>query len=88
MVSPITINNIPIEFSSSAEHVGIIRSSEGNLPHLLGRISSHRKALFSVIPAGLSKRNNANPSATLRVEKTFALPVLISGVASLVPSLP
>ena len=67
MLSPIANNSTPIEFSLTAEHVGITRSSEGNLPHILGRISSHRKALFSIIPAGLSKRNNANPAATIRI---------------------
>ena len=32
-------------FSDYAEHVGVIRSVSGNLPNILNRISSHKKAL-------------------------------------------
>ena len=31
----IKIDDIPIKFETFAEHVGIIRSNDGNLPHLL-----------------------------------------------------
>ena len=40
-------------------------------------------ALFAVLQAGLAKRHNANQAASLKVQSTFALPVLLSGVASL-----
>ena len=83
LTSNIVIKNREIQFSDTAEHVGIIRSSSGNLPHLLDRVSAHRKALFAVLPAGLARRHNANPAASLKVQSTFALPVLLSGVASL-----
>ena len=56
MVSPININNFPIKFSSSAEHVGVVRSNSGNLPHIWDIISSHKKALFAILPAGLSRK--------------------------------
>ena len=32
--SPITISQVPIEFVDNTEHVGVIRSIHGNLPHL------------------------------------------------------
>ena len=86
MISPISIDNIPIKFVSSTEHVGVIRSSSGNLPHIQNRISSHNKALYSVLPAGLARNHNANPAASLRVEALYALPVLLSGVAPLILS--
>ena len=53
--SKLVIKNREIKFSDTAEHVGIIRSSSGNLPHILDRVSAHRKALFAVLPAGLAR---------------------------------
>ena len=86
LISPITINNQPIDFVSTTEHVGIVRSTAGNLPHIQNRISSHSKALFSVLPAGLARNQYANPAASLRVEALYALSFLLSGVATLVLS--
>ena len=82
-VHPITINQTPINFVENAEHVGIIRSVHGNLPHIQNRLSSHLKSLFAVLPAGLARNQYANPSATLRIQSVFANPVLFSGIASL-----
>ena len=86
MVSPIKIEDIDIEFATSAEHVGIVRSVDGNLPHILDRICSHRGKLFSLLPAGLSRKRNANPAAAIRIENIYTLPFLLSGVGSLVLS--
>ena len=79
----IAIEGKEIKCTDTAEHVGIVRSNSGNLPHILDRVSSHRKALFSVLPAGLARHHSANPAASLRVNSMLALPVLLSGVASL-----
>ena len=84
--NPIIIDGIPIEFIEEAEHVGIIRSINGNLPYLTNRISAHKKSLASVLFSGLARGHRANPAASLRVESIFATPVLMSGVASLVLS--
>ena len=81
---PITIGDSTIEFVDVAEHVGIVRSVDGNLPHILNRISAHRKALHAVLPAGLARAHRGNPIAALRVEKLYGVPVLLSGTASLV----
>ena len=84
LVNNLQINNTNIEFSPTAEHVGIVRSSDNsNLPHILDRISSHRRALFGVLPAGLAKKHNANPAGSLRVQNIYALTVLLSGLASI-----
>ena len=56
----------------------------GNLPHLLNRFSSHNKAIHSVLHAGLARGHRGNPAASLRVEKLYGVPVLLSGTASLV----
>ena len=86
LISNLKINNTTIEFVTSTEHVGVIRSTVGNLPHVQNRITSHNKSLYAVLPAGLARNRFANPAASLRVEAVHALPVLLSGVASLVLS--
>ena len=86
LISSISLNGDPIPFSQQAEHLGIIRSCNGNLPNLVERFSAHKRKLFSVLPAGLALHHNANPAACLRVEQIYALPVLLSGLSALVLS--
>ena len=33
------------DFVDEAEHVGFLRSTAGNLPHILNRLSAHKKSL-------------------------------------------
>ena len=49
----ITIDGEPVNFVSEAEHVGVIRNSAGNMPNIISRIKAHKKALSSVLSAGL-----------------------------------
>ena len=84
MRSPININDNYIPFTDSAEHVGVLRSVNGNGPAILARISAHRKAVFSLLPAGLARGHRANPAAAVRVERLYGIPVLLSGLATLV----
>ena len=86
LLNPIKIDGIPIEFSTTAEHVGIIRSEDGNLPQILQRIKSHKRALGSTLAAGLASQHRANPVASIKVHQTYALPKLMSGLAPLVLS--
>ena len=86
MMNPIVINGTKIPFSDCAEHVGILRSTEGNLPHIMKRITSHKKALGAVMFAGLAQRHRANPAVGLKIERIYGNPVLMSGLASLVLS--
>ena len=81
--SPIIIDENFINFVNTAEHVGIMRSVSGNQPHILKRITSHKKALNAVLSSGLARRHRANPAASLRTEKLHGLPVLLSGVGAL-----
>ena len=48
------------------------------------RLAAHRKQLFSLLPAGMAFHHLANPAASLMVEKLYCLPVLLSGLATLV----
>ena len=56
------------------------------MPHILDRVSSHRRALFSVLPAGAALHHRGNPSTTVHLERMYASPVLLSGLAALVLS--
>ena len=85
LVSNISLHGKKIPFSTTAEHLGIIRScSSGNIPNISERLAAHRRSLFRVLPAGLALHHVANPAACLRVEKIYALPVLLSGLSALV----
>ena len=84
LFNPIKIGDNFIEFSSTAEHVGTLRSNDGNLPNIMNRIVSHRKALGGVLFTGIARKQRANPVVGLKVEKLYASPVLMSGLGSLV----
>ena len=84
--NPIKMFNKCIDFVEQAEHVGVLRSSDGNLPNLLQMFASFKKALGSIISCGLARRSRSNPSASLRILSLYGTPVLMSGLASLVLS--
>ena len=84
LLSPIQISNNKIPSVISAEHVGVLRSVTGNLPHIQQRLSSHRKALSAILYSGMARRHRANPLASLRANTIFGIPVLFSGLASLI----
>ena len=84
VISPVQINNENIDFVSETEHVGVIRAVSGNLPHILQRFISHSRALAAVLPVGLARGHRGNPAAVLRVHQLYAVPVLLSGVPTLV----
>ena len=80
------INGAKLPFSQNAEHVGIMRSTSGNGPTILARFAAHRKALQGVLHTGLAKGHRANPSKSIKIDKMYAIPVLMSGLAPLVLS--
>ena len=81
--NPISINEKEIGFVDQAEHVGVIRSVNGNMPSILARIAAFKKALGSLISFGLARSSRSNPVASLRILSSYATPVLMSGLASL-----
>ena len=82
--SPISIDGDKVVFADSAEHVGIVRSNACNLTVILARIIAHKKALGAVLHAGLARGHRGNPAASLCVVQTYGVPVLLSGLATLV----
>ena len=81
--NPIIIDDHMIDFCDQAEHVGVTRSTEGNMPHILNRICAHRKALHGIGAAGTAKKARVNPLIGLKLQQIYGCPVLMSGVASL-----
>ena len=76
-----------VSYSTSAEHVGIIRSIEGgNMPHILGRISAHTRAVASILFCGAARHHACNPCNSIHLERLYGGPVLLSGVPALVLS--
>ena len=61
----------------------MIRSTTGNLPTILARITAHRKALGAVLRTGMARGHRGNPAASLQVEKLYGVPVLLSGHGAL-----
>ena len=72
-----------LEFVDEAEHVGVIRSSNGNMNNVLHRVASHKKALAAVSSAGLTRGCRSNQAASLRIHNLYAILVLFSGLGSL-----
>ena len=86
-ISHVSVNGHKIDFTDEAEHVGILRSTQaGNMASILARQSAHTRAVLSVLPAGLARGHHGNPAAALRVEQMYGVPVLLSGLGSLVLS--
>ena len=84
--SILNISGEPVKFVDEAEHVGILRSVHGNLPHLLSRFAAYRKALFKILPVGMARAHRGNPAATLSTNRIHGFPVLFSGISSLILS--
>ena len=84
IISPISINSQEIDFSEEADHVGTLRSVNGNLPHLQSRFTAHRKSLFAVLPAGLARAHRGNPASSIRAHQVYCSPVFLSGTTTLV----
>ena len=60
IVSPVNIDGIKVNFVGEPEHVGVTRSTMGNI---INRFASHKKEISAVAPMGLSKRKKVNPAA-------------------------
>ena len=79
---PNIIDDKIIKYSTSAEHVGIRRAVDGgNMPHILDRISAHKRAIASNLHTGLALHHKARPASALYLEKLYGSTVLFSGIA-------
>ena len=83
LTSPVNINGVEIPFTSTAEHVGILRNEHSNLPHLMGRIKAHQNALNAVLHTGAARHHRGNPAASLRIDQMYAIPSLLSGIGAI-----
>ena len=81
---PISLLGRVVEWAESAEHVGVIRSIFGNESNILDRIMSHKRALGTILHAGIARNYRGNPSYSLKAEQMCGSSVLFSGLGSLV----
>ena len=84
IINQVKIAGVQVPFTDEAEHVGIVRSRSGNLPHITKRISAHKKALAALCSVGIAKGHRGSPSSALKLQQLYGTSVLLSGVASLV----
>ena len=84
---PFTIDRKEIDCSENADHVGVTRDVKGgNMPPILERSASYRRAVAAILHNGAALNHNANPCHTLQLERLYGSPVLLSGLSSLVLS--
>ena len=83
VTNPIKLSDKDIKFSESAEHVGVLRSTNGNQATILARITEHKRALGAVLHTGMARGHRGNPAASLGIEQLYGLPVLLSGLSTL-----
>ena len=65
LTNTLSLGGHDIAFTSFAEHVGIIRSVEGNMPTILARISARNRAIMALLPTGMALSHRGNPAACL-----------------------
>ena len=82
--SLVMLNGVKLKFHDTAEHVGLVRSTSGNLTNIMARLTAHKKALAAVLHTGAARHHRGNPAASLRLQQVYGLPVLLSGLGSLV----
>jgi hypothetical protein len=49
-------NGQPVEFTSEAEHVGVLRNTSGNMPNIMNRIAEHKQGLKSSLASWEQRR--------------------------------
>ena len=64
----------------------MVRSTAGNNVPIFTRITAHKNALAAVLHAGMARGHRGNPAASLRIHQLYGVPVLLSGIATLVLS--
>ena len=62
--------------------MGIVRSTLGNNPSVLSRLAAHRNALAAVLHTGMAKGHRGNPSASIKINQLYGVPVLLSGISA------
>ena len=54
------------------------------MPHVLSRLSAHIRAIGAILHTGMAGGHYGNPAASMRLQRLYGCPVLLSGLASLV----
>ena len=64
----------------------MVRSTAGNNVQIFTRITAKKNALAAVLHSGMARGHRGNPAASLRIHQLYGVPVLLSGIATLVLS--
>ena len=80
--NPIKIDDKEVQFVDQADHVGMVRAKEGNMPNIFKRILAFKKSLGNLVYCGLVRGPRSNPAAFLRIISIYCTPVLMSGPGS------
>ena len=86
IINSVSISDKTVQFVQEAEHVGVLRSNQGNLPNINRRIVAHKRALASICSVGIARAHRGSPASALKLQETYGTSVLLSGLASLVLS--
>ena len=78
-----SLSNTNILLSNRAEHVGVIREWSDIFPHILNRITAHKKASSLIRFLSSSHTNVTNLWAHICAEICFCTPILLSGLSTL-----
>ena len=83
----ISLDGMNIRLSQEAVHLGVVRTIEpSNNSAITDRISAYKRQLYSLLPPGIALIHHGSPAASLRIHTLYCLPVLLSGLPSLVLS--
>ena len=69
LINQVKIEGMQVPFTDEAEHVGVLRNRSGNMPHILKRITAHKKAMAAICSAGIAKGHRGSPSSALRLQE-------------------
>ena len=79
------VNSIPLGTSKAETHLGIIRNCKGtNMDTVDSRIISARRAILSLLGAGMRGYNGTGPEVGALQYNTYVVPILLYGLEALV----
>ena len=80
-----TIYGEAMPLVEETSHMGLLRSSASDNTPVLENIKKARRALYSLMSAGLYGNNGLDPETCLQLFQTYVIPVLIYGLEVILP---
>jgi hypothetical protein len=70
--------------NDSFEHLGILRSTKGNMELVNQRVGLARRTVYALIPAGLHGQDGLSPAVAKKIIITYVLPRMLFGLEAVV----